>query len=859
MKERNLREEEKETNGSLKKFQVPSELSPLSSGDNDVPTSSVSDKPLGLDIADTLPTLSKLPKLSPQEEKVPLTLTHEEALELEQSTREAPKKLRKKQAEAAAVDPEFFISATRGTLTQHPAFSIFTHSGQGGIVKKSKEAGDEFNEILACFAGLGPGEKAAVRISLRTYPGFEPMAQQALNEVRMTGSAEAPDSKHTGIHLLRKAKKLIEKLAGFVAEEPPAAPQPIKSTEMSEGMKDSLKEAGKKMRAANHLETSLRVIVSGKQARAQNLLEIRDQVQKAIEVVYSDTNTGQGFKFVDENPLDALLGYMPLGQSANTVLSNVELAELMSVPDEGTHSGHDVRLHRANIKWLPLHDALIVPDPYTPPKGVIPFGLTNEGSDKERIVGMSIADLAYHLYFCGATGTGKSNLMQWIAYGLIKNGETVIVVDPHGELVDDIILNIAVHAPERIKDVLVADFGNRDMPIAFNPLDVSNYEEIEGTVASMREMFLKKEVLNIDPAGAPRAANYVSMTATALCEANLHLPHDLKLTLLHITTFLNNDDFRHLIMEFCENQGVREYFSQGGVYESLSPKARSDHLSPIMRALNPLNTNETFANVFGQSINKLDYTKFIKEGKIILLRFPQFSPGTSAVTNLISGLTIPLLLRDMGVWSKHGSAFLLIDEFQNYASESYIKLLAEARKFKLRSIATSQIPTSLPSDIQTAVYGNARNKLTLQLDRDNVGKMARNISGANDSLQNRDVASLPNYYGYGNLILNNHPTGPFTFKALAPIVPNGEKESHREKFAKQIQEIEQLSSVLLSEPRDKVMQQRRDYTDNMRANLGAKLRDRQRHQTWDDAPHVAGLDNLGETSQPSDEDFDEDW
>jgi transcription antitermination factor NusA-like protein len=434
------------------------------------------------------------------------------------------------------------------------------------------------------------------------------------------------------------------------------------------------------------------------------------------------------------------------------------------------------------------------------------------------------------------------------------------MVDPHGNLIDAALANIILYAPERVKDVLLLDFGDPEHFIAFNPLDIQSRDQIEPAVDAVMEIFLAKNVLNL--LEAPRARPLLQQALWALCEANVEISNlsasGLKNTLLEIPVFFHDNEFRQLIMECCKNPTVQQRFAEGGTFDQQSPKARVESTSPITTRFDQLSTGPAFANVFGQSRNKLDYLDFILKNKIILLKFPKYG-GRSKAVSLISGLTMPLLLGMMNKFADADKAvYLLVDEFQNYASESYKVILEEARKFGLHTIATSQNPTRLDSDIQSAVYANARTKLTFQLDKLNVGRMAASIGGDSDALKPENVTALPSYYGYANLMQQGGPSGPFTFKALPPLSENLPPEIQK-KVDDEVRNIEVNSRNMLATPMSEVEGQRSTRVEEIKALLAERLRSQVRAEggNWDNKPRVQGVGAA--LPEPKEDDDSFDW
>lgn len=435
---------------------------------------------------------------------------------------------------------------------------------------------------------------------------------------------------------------------------------------------------------------------------------------------------------------------------------------------------------------------IIIPDPLDPPPGFIPIGvpLTIPGHPSAAVsapagegqaVGMPISGLFTHAYLCGTTGCGKSNLLEWLLYGLCKNQEwvpgqsergAIIAIDPHGEMVDNLIEAISRFAPERIKDVVILDFGDVHRPIGFNPLNIKRRDDIEPTVSAVKEMILK--MLNLNPDLAPRAVNYAEQATWALCEANLRGLDDhpeLHLNLLQMAEFFTNQDFRHLVMQFCTNPGVLSTFGVEGTFEMLGQRQQLDHVMPILRSFVALSTKESFANVFGQSVSEIQFERWVREGKIVLIKLSMTLGSEASVSASIGSMLTPMFLASAYKWALEPDlrAILAVDEFQEFASESFKTIMAQGRKYGIGTIIANQIPADLPEHVLRGAQSNVQTKFKGLLNEDG-DSISRSILRGRTQPTTESMRDLRPHEFWANVCLEGlKPSGPMKIRALAPL------------------------------------------------------------------------------------------
>jgi hypothetical protein len=471
-----------------------------------------------------------------------------------------------------------------------------------------------------------------------------------------------------------------------------------------------------------------------------------------------------------------------------------------------------------------------------------------------------------HLYLAGrqCVPTHNSEMMKWLIFGVAKSGYPMVVIDPHGSLGNDVLNTLIVNCPERIEDLVFCDLGDHTWPVALNPLDIHDVGQIQPSVKSVQEM-LEKE-LNLESSTAPRATGYAVQALSALTEANLHLKDPgTKTTLLDMVDFFHDDEFRHLIMAYCEhNMAAKKMFDPGeGIFETVSEKERTGHTMPVIRAFQRLQQDASFSAVFSSAENRLDFAKLIGEGKIVIVKLARFA-HQQELGRFIGGLIIPYLLSSMDDWGRKRDEItgresgrgcrIFIDEAPTLIGprSSAISLLAEARKWDLGMVFASQYLQQFDPGVIKAALANTASKVTLALDPDNTAQISKAIAGTSGLVGPNDIADLPDYHMYANVLLptadgGKATSGVFSGACLQPI--NCELTTEHARLREQVIE---RSHALLCNPLEEIRAGQMQRVSNIKTALLQMIQERVADGDplagHDPAQQVEGLDLSGDPS-----------
>ena len=305
-------------------------------------------------------------------------------------------------------------------------------------------------------------------------------------------------------------------------------------------------------------------------------------------------------------------------------------------------------------------------------------------------------DRKIHFYVVGASGTGKSKLLEFLIRQDVEKGNGFGVIDPHGDLIEDIKGYLALALPrEEIEErVVLIDPTDERYTVAFNPL-----EKIEGVssaeiAAELVEAFKK---IWIDSWGA-RMEDLLRNTLIALIEAEL--------TLDNLPRFLIDEDFRGNVLERVTHPIAKRYFQR---FNSLSPKTREEWMESTLNKVNAFLSDDRIREIFSYQKSSFNLREIMDNKKILLVKLDR---GRLKENGDLLGSLLMTKIR-MAAFSSSDTPkekripfYLYIDEFQNFATEEFIDTLSEARKYGLVLILAHQNLSQLPKNLQDSILTN---------------------------------------------------------------------------------------------------------------------------------------------------------
>lgn len=420
-------------------------------------------------------------------------------------------------------------------------------------------------------------------------------------------------------------------------------------------------------------------------------------------------------------------------------------------------------------------------------KNVVYFART-DFRNTNRLFGVKRNDRRQHMYVVGKTGTGKTALLNNTIVQDIANGEGVCVIDPHGELVEGLLDKIPA---EREKDVIYFNPADPDYHIGFNILELPD-PRYKHLVASGLMGIFTKIWSNVWSARMEYILN----------NAVLALLENPGSTLLGINRILVDKDFRQKIIAHVRDPVIKAFWTNE--YEQWRDQFRNEAIAPIQNKVGQFLSTAMIRNIVGQEKSTIDIFEIMNKRKILLVNVSKGRVGedNSALLGamLITKVQLSAMERVRIPEEERKDFYLYVDEFQNFATDSFAGILSEARKYRLNLIIAHQYIGQLVTDVSTkvrdAVFGNVGTMIIFRIGAADAEFLESEFE---PEFVIQDMVNLPNYCIYLKLMVDGITCRPFSAKTLAPFKVTGSQE-----IAKHIIE---MSRKFYAKPREFVEEQ----------------------------------------------------
>ncbi len=399
---------------------------------------------------------------------------------------------------------------------------------------------------------------------------------------------------------------------------------------------------------------------------------------------------------------------------------------------------------------------------------IVYLGKTNfRGQEKIFGIQSHNEDRFQHMYVIGQTGTGKSTLLKNIAIQDIHSGRGIAVIDPHGEFVEDLLTMVP---EDRVKDVIYFNPADIDFPIGFNVLEVNDPGQKHLVASGLMSIFTKIW-----------AGVWSARMEYILNNAVLALLDSPDTTFLGITRMLVDKNYRKYIVDNIKDPLVKSFWVNE--YEQYNERLRTDAISPIQNKVGQFLASPLIRNMVGQTKSTLRLDDAMNTGKILLANVSKGRVGedNSALLGamLITKIQLTAMERVKIVDISQRKPFILfVDEFQNFATDSFASILSEARKYRLGLIISHQFIGQLVTDTSTkvrdAIFGNVGTMVNFRVGAPDAEFLEKLYAPA---LVMEDLVNLPNRQIYIKLMINGLSSRAFSASTLPPITTNQSEET----------------------------------------------------------------------------------
>jgi len=383
----------------------------------------------------------------------------------------------------------------------------------------------------------------------------------------------------------------------------------------------------------------------------------------------------------------------------------------------------------------------------------------------KRKFGIKIDDRRRHIYIIGKTGMGKTNLLQNMAAQDIMNGKGVGFVDPHGEAAEELLDFVPA---SRINDVIYVNPSDINYPIAFNIMEKVAPEYRHLVAGGLMGVFKK-----IWPdVWSARMEYILNNTIMALLE----YPGS---TLLGINRMLSDADFRKKVVDKVTDPMIKAFWVNE--FAKYAQKYETEATAAIQNKVGQFISAPLIRNIIGQVQSNIDMRQIMDQGKILILNL---SKGRIGEDNskllgalLITKLQLAAMTRVDIPEEKRKDFFLYVDEFQNFATESFVTILSEARKYRLDLILANQYITQMVEEVRDAVFGNVGTLISFRVGAEDADYLEKEFS---PEFLAQNFVNLAKYDIYLKLMIDGLAGRPFSARTLPPFPKS--KETNKEKI-----------------------------------------------------------------------------
>ncbi len=369
-------------------------------------------------------------------------------------------------------------------------------------------------------------------------------------------------------------------------------------------------------------------------------------------------------------------------------------------------------------------------------------------------------DRRRHMYVVGKTGVGKTTLLENMVITDILSGKGVCFIDPHGDSAEKILDFIP---EERINDVIYFNPQDMNFPIAFNPLEQVGTEYRHLIASGIMGVFKK---IWVDMFSA-RMEYILNNTLLALLE----YPGS---TLLGIMRMLSDKDYRKKVVDSLHDHVVKGFWVNE--FSKYSQKFETEATAAIQNKVGQFVTNPLIRNILGQAHSSIDMRKIMDEGKILIVNLSKGGIGEDN-SNLLGAMIISKIqlaaMSRMDIPENQRKDFYLyVDEFQNFATDSFAAILSEARKYHLCLILAHQYISQLLNGtswkVRDAIFGNVGTMVSFRVGAEDAEFLEREFQP--DFMAN-DFVNLPKYNFYAKLMIDGVASRPFSASTIPPHNP----------------------------------------------------------------------------------------
>jgi len=594
---------------------------------------------------------------------------------------------------------------------------------------------DAMQAILSALAVVTQEDGAAIQILLR--PAGEKWTKKSISVASNIRKDKGKES--TG----SSAKSMLNALW-----KPPEAkevkPEDKQLSALEQATVDALEE---KTRHPGY-EVLIRVIASSNTAgRSQAILK-----NLVAAFALFDAPGKNGFKFSPAKSMESfvtafIFRFFPQEFRSN-ILNSVELATIFHFPDQ--RNTPTSQLQRQASKQVDgpsqmLNDGLLLG--YNQYRGV------------KKEIRLSETDRRRHVYIIGQTGTGKSGLLENLALQDMLDGRGFAFVDPHGDSAEKL---LGMVPKERVEDVIYFSPGDMSNPVGLNLFEFDNDEQKDFLVQEAIAMLYRLYDPGHTGIIGPRYEHWFRNAAlTIMADPNGS-------SFIDIPQVFNDNDFAKEKLKYVKDQTVLDFWNKE--MAQTSDYHKSEVLGWFVSKFGAFLSNEMMRNIIGQTKSGFNLRDIMDKKKILLVNLSKGKTGE--LNSQLLGMIFVMKFQAAAMGradipeEQREDFSLYVDEFQNFATDSFEGILSEARKYRLNLILANQFMTQLNDKIREAIIGNVGTVISGRIGTTDAELMVKKFAPVFDA---EDLTKLPNFEAVASVMINNVPSAPFSMSLIPPL------------------------------------------------------------------------------------------
>jgi hypothetical protein len=376
------------------------------------------------------------------------------------------------------------------------------------------------------------------------------------------------------------------------------------------------------------------------------------------------------------------------------------------------------------------------------------------GWGEPRLFGISTTDQRQHMYVIGKTGSGKTTLLRNIILQHILSGNGAGLIDPHGDLAEELLHHIP---PHRANHLVYFNPSDIEFPVGLNLLaniaPDDRHLVASGIVSAFKGIWRDS--------WGPRLEYILYNAISALLDCR-------NATLLGVNRMLTDDAYRAKVIRQVQDPFIRSFWADE--FEGYDERFRREAIAPIQNKLGQFLLNPVIRNILGQVKTKVNIPFIMNTERLFIANLSKGKLGHDKANLLGSLLTTQFQLGAMSRATQpedeRRDFHLLIDEFQNFSTDAFASILAEARKYRLCLILSHQYIDQLSPPVRQAVFGNVGTIIAFRIGNPDAEIMEREFG---KTIPAHALADLNRFEAVVKLLEDGTNAEPFRAQMLPPL------------------------------------------------------------------------------------------